>query len=119
MELTMGKGATERPSDDSRPFGPFDHGVMVDMHWEITIEHWVRDDESRLNRLRWFVWNLVGIGDPPSRAQIASASEVTTVTADRVPLQMNQPNRRLVKVVPHSGSVSTEEIDPSAVLSRQ
>ncbi len=71
---------------------------MIEFHYEITIEHWVRDDRSRPNRFRWFVWDRLHIGDPPSRAEAASADEVRTVTgADSVPIVQNLPYRRLVQ----------------------
>lgn len=108
MALTKLTETTERPFDDrgslgSRWVGPDSTGCdgsMFDVHWEISIEHWVADDESRLNRLRWFVWNLLGVGNPPSRVERATAAEVTTVTtADSVLTLPKAPNRRLVKIV--------------------
>jgi hypothetical protein len=104
MELAKTKEGSELRSssliDDS----------MVDLHWEISIEHWVRDDRSLLHRLRWLVWDVVGLGDPPSKAERATAEEVTTVRADSVTALPDQPNRRLVKSVPHRrhGMVSLE-----------
>jgi hypothetical protein len=126
MESTKSKETTERLSDDDSFFGPRWGGPssnriddsMVDLHWEIGIEHWVPDDHSRLNRLRWFVWDLVGIGNPPSRAERATAEEVTTVPADSVPILQNLPNRRFVKAVSRNprGMGSPEESVPFGVL---
>ncbi len=72
---------------------------MVDLHDEI-IEHawllktrmrWVRNDRNPLNAFRWFVWDRLGIGDPPSRVERATADEVTTVTGASVSILPNVP----------------------------
>jgi hypothetical protein len=107
MAITTSVETTERPSGDSSSLdlrwdAPSSNRIddaMVELHWEISIEHWVPYDRSRLNRVRWFIWDLVGIGNPPSRAERASAEEVTMVMADSVPNLPTLPNRRLVKVV--------------------
>lgn len=101
MELTEYTETTQGVLDDGNSLGPSSDGPcsMVDVYWEICIEHWVPDDRSRLNRLRWFVWNVLGVGNPPSRAEIATAEEVTTVTADSVLTLPKLPNRRLRKIV--------------------
>lgn len=95
MEPTKYTETTEGPLDRGNSLGPSWDGPcsMVDVYWEICIEHWVPDDQSRLNRLRWFVWNLLGVGNPPSRAEIATAEEVTTVTADSALTLPKLPNR--------------------------
>ncbi len=98
MELTKSKVATQQPSD-SRSLGS--HDDLVDLHWEISVDYEVPDTQTRTNRLRWFVWSLVRIGNPPSKTKTATASEVTTVTASSVPSQMHWPNRRLSRVEPH------------------
>jgi hypothetical protein len=84
MELAKSKEATERPSDDRSSLGP-SRGVrtanrrddsIVELHdeaveraWLLKTEmRWVRDDRNPLNAFRWFVWDRLGIGDPPSRA---------------------------------------------------
>ena len=84
MELVKSKETTERPSDDGRSLGsswvgPSSNRMddsMVELHDEIierawlikTKMRWVRDDRNPLNAFRWFVWDRLGIGDPPSRA---------------------------------------------------
>jgi hypothetical protein len=86
---------------------------VVEFHYEVTVEHWVRDDRSRGNRLRWFVWDRLHIGDPPSRAETATADEVTTVRgAASVPLVQNVPYRRLVKVVRRDHPASDQPLYP-------
>jgi len=72
---------------------------MVDLHDEI-VEHawllktemrWVRDDRNPLNAFRWFVWERLGTGDPPSRVERVTAGEVTTVTDASVLIPPNLP----------------------------
>jgi hypothetical protein len=109
MERAKSNLTFERESDDAilslghsgdRPSSSRTGDPVVEFHYEITIEHWVRDDRSRRKRFRWFVWDWLHIGDPPSRAETATADEVTTVTgAESVPIVQNLPYRRLVKVV--------------------
>ena len=107
MAATTSKVSTECFSDHGSSLEPRSDAPspnrtddsMVELHWEISIEYWVRDDRNRLNRVRWFVWDLVGIGNPPSRAERATAEEVTSVTADSVPNLPGLPNRRLLRVV--------------------
>jgi len=110
MDLTKSREATGRPSDDDSYPSPswgrqssnrIDDS-MVDLHDEI-VEHawllktemrWVRDDRNPLNAFRWFVWERLGTGDPPSRVERATADKVTTVTAASVPIL---PNPRLLR----------------------
>ncbi len=109
MERAQSKPSFERQSDDailslghsgSGPISIRTDDPVLELHYEITIEHWVRDDRRQLNRFRWFVWDRLGIGDPPSRAETATADEVTMVTGtESVPIVQNLPYRRLVKVV--------------------
>jgi hypothetical protein len=109
MERVQAKPTLERQSDDvilslgdrgSEPISVGDVDAVVEFHYEVTIEHWVRDDRSRRSRFRWLVWDILGIGEPPLRAETATADEVTTVTgAEAVPIVHNLPYRRLVKVV--------------------
>jgi hypothetical protein len=106
MALTTSKKTTEHPSDgggslDPRSDAPSSNCVdsMVELHWGLSIEHWVPDHGSRFNRFRWFVFDLLGIGNPPSRLERATAEEVTRVGADSMPDLPDSPNRRLVKVV--------------------
>jgi hypothetical protein len=109
MELTKSKEITDRPSDDGGSLGP--GGVepssneitnsMLDpiivQAWSLkSAMRWVRDDRSPLNSFRWFVWDWFGIGDPPSTVETTAAGEITTVTADSVPIL---PNQRLRKAV--------------------
>jgi hypothetical protein len=106
VQSTESTLTTESRSDDGSWIGPSRSGQssdridsMAELHWELSVEHWVPDDQSRRNRVRWFVWNLVGIGNPPSRPVIATAEEVTTVAADSMPDLPDLPNRRLLRVV--------------------
>jgi hypothetical protein len=109
MEITKSKETTDRPSDDGSSLGPGWGGPssneiansMLDpiiVHaWSLkSAMRWVRDDRSPLNSFRWFVWDWFGIGDPPSTVERTAAGEITTVTADSVPVL---PNRRLLKAV--------------------
>ena|ERR1039458_1957563 len=109
MELAKSKETTDRPSDDGSSLGPGWGGpssnCIDDSMLDPIIEHawllksamrWVRDDRSSLNAFRWFVWDGLGIGDPPSRVERVAADEVTIVTADSVPIL---PNRRPLKAV--------------------
>ena len=121
MERVQTKPAFERQSDDvvlslgdarSEPISIGGDDAVVEFHYEVTIEHWVRDDRSRSSRFRWFVWDWSGIGEPPVRAETAIADEVTTVTGtEAVPIVHNFPYRRLVKVVRRntSGSGSVKD----------
>lgn len=109
MERVQAKPTLERQSEDvilsigdrgSEPISIGDVDTVVEFHYEVTIEHWVRDDRSRRSRFRWFIWDILGIGEPPLKAETATADEVTTVTgAEAVPIVHNLPYRRLVKVV--------------------
>jgi len=109
MERARSKPTFEREPDDAilsldlggdRLISNRADDPVVEFHYEVTVEHWVRDDRSRGNRLRWFVWDRLHIGDPPSRAETATADEVTTVRgAEPVPIVQDVPYRRLVKVV--------------------
>jgi hypothetical protein len=97
MEFAKSKETTERPSDDSSSLGP-DYERIIEHAWLLkTAMRWVRDDRNPLNAFRWFVWDRLGIGDPPSRVQRAATDEVTTVTADSVPILPNPSNRRHVQ----------------------
>jgi len=97
MEFAKSKEITERPSDDGSSLGP-DYERIIEHAWlSKTAMRWVRDDRNPLNAFRWFAWDRWGIGDPPSRVKRATAAEVTTVTADSVPILPNQPNRRRVQ----------------------
>ena len=88
MELATSKETTERPSDDGNSLGPRWVGSScnriddskVERHDEI-IEHawllktemqWVRNDRNPLSAFRWFAWDRLGIGDPPSKVQMKS-----------------------------------------------
>jgi len=75
---------------------------MVDLHDEI-VEHawmlktemrWVRNDRNPLNAFRWFVWERLGSGDPPSRVERATADEGTTETDASLVIL---PNLRLLR----------------------
>ncbi len=109
MERVQAKPTFERQSDDvvfslgehaSAPISIGDEDAVLEFHYEVTIEHWVRDDRSRPSRFRWFVWDWLRVGEPPVRVETATADEVTTVRgAESVPLGHNLPYRRLVKVV--------------------
>lgn len=109
MERVQAKPTVERQSDDvfhalgdggSEPISIGDDDRVLELHYEVTIEHWVRDDRGRLSRFRWFVWDWLGIGEPPLRAETATAEEVTTVTgAESVVVMHDLPYRRLVGVV--------------------
>ena len=72
---------------------------LVDLHCEITVQYWVRDQRTGLNRFRWLVSDLVGIGHPPSREERATAHEITTVAAASLPVEEHLPYRRIVKTV--------------------
>jgi hypothetical protein len=74
---------------------------LVDLHWELRIEHWVPDDRTPLNRFRWFIWNYTGFGDPPSRPVAATADETTTVNKEALATLVDLPNRVLVSAEPH------------------
>ncbi len=76
MERTKSSLTFERGSDNAtlplghrgdRPISNRTDEPVVEFHYELTIEHWVRDDQSRRNRFRWCVWDWLCIGDPPSR----------------------------------------------------
>ena len=119
MERVQAKPTFERQPDDvifslgeyaGAPITSGDEDAVLEFHYEVTIEHWVRDDRSRQSRFRWFVWDWLGVGEPPLRLETATADEVTTVRgAESVPIGHNLPYRRLVKVVrrdaPGTGSV--------------
>ena len=108
MERVQAKPTFERQSDEVL-FSPCENGsepisigddTVLEFHYEVTIEHWVRDDRSRRGRSRWFLWDRLGVGAPPVRLETATADEVTTVTgAQSVPIGHNLPYRRLVGVV--------------------
>jgi hypothetical protein len=72
---------------------------VFELHWEVTREHEVRDERSRLKGLPCFVSDHLGIGDPPSRAERATVDQITTVRVLSLPIRKNLPNRRLVRVV--------------------
>ncbi|MGO9856126.1 MAG: hypothetical protein ACLPYY_13915 [Acidimicrobiales bacterium] len=126
MERVQAKPTFERQSDDvifslgehgSAPISVGGEDAVLEFHYEVTIEHWVRDDRSRQSRVRWFFWDWVGVGEPPLRLERATADEVTTVRgAESVPIGHNLPYRRLVKVVrrdaprtgPANGPASSE-----------
>ncbi len=122
MEHTKSNPTFERESDDAilplghsgdRPISSRTDDPVVEFHYEITIEHWVRDDRNRRNRFRWFVWDWLHIGNPPSRAETATADEVTTVAgAESVPIVQNLPYRRLVKVVRRNAPESDHSKNP-------
>ena len=122
MEHTKSNVTFEREADDailslghsgSGPTPSRTDDPVLELHYEVTIEHWVRDDRSRRNRFRWFVWDRLGIGDPPLRAETATADEVTTVTGtDSVPIVQNLPYRRLVKVVRRNAPESDHSKNP-------
>jgi hypothetical protein len=109
VNLTKSSEVTEEPPASCSPSADEE---MVDLHWEVTVEYSAPDARSLLNRLRWLMWNMVRVGNPPAMTKIATASEVTTVTADGVPSQMQWPNRRLLKVEPHP-SQKNESSRPS------
>jgi hypothetical protein len=86
-----------RPSDDgtSTSLGP-DYEKIIEHAWLLkTAMRWVRNDRNPLNAFRWFVWDRLGIGDPPSRVESATADGARTVTAGSVP---TLPNGRHLKV---------------------
>jgi hypothetical protein len=94
MEIAKSKETTtERPSDDGSSLGAEYERVIEHAWLSKSAMRWVRNDRNPLNALRWFVWDRLGIGDPPSRVERATADDVTTVTADPVP---NLSNRRRV-----------------------
>jgi hypothetical protein len=76
--------------------------------WEVKAGlQWVRNDDSPLNRLRWFVRDRYGMGRPPSRVEEkASTEESAGVTSDVAPsshlLRVVTPEPAPVGVVNHS-----------------
>lgn len=69
------------------------HQQIVEHAWLLKATmRWVRDDRSPLNAFRWFVWDGLGIGDPPSRVERAKADKVIALTAGYVPILPNLPN---------------------------
>ncbi len=90
MEFAKSKETTERPSDDGSSLGPDYERIIEHAGLLKTAMRWVRDDRNPLNAFRWFVWDRLGIGDPPSRVQRVTTDEVTTVTADSVPILSNR-----------------------------
>lgn len=92
MELAKSKESTECPSDDGSSLDPGRGGPssnrivdsVVDLRSEQIIEHawmlktgmrWIRNDRNALNAFRWFVWDRLGIGDPPSRVERTTSAE--------------------------------------------
>ncbi len=129
MERVQAKPTFERQSNEvifslgengSEPTSFGDDDAVLEFHYEVTIEHWVRDDASRRSRFRWFVWDCLGIGEPPLRLETATADEVTRVTgAQSVPIGHNLPYRRLVKVVRRSAPGTGSAKDPASSQDRQ
>ena len=117
MELTTGTETPDRSSSRDRSAGVGWDGscsnsmsdAMVDLYWEVRIEHWVPDDRCRFSRIRWLMSDWLGIGHPPLRTEVICADEVTTVPADSVSFHHYLPYRRLVRIEPH--------IRPSAEMS--
>ncbi|MGO9856204.1 MAG: hypothetical protein ACLPYY_14315 [Acidimicrobiales bacterium] len=72
---------------------------LVDLHCELTIQYWVRDQRTGLKRFRWLISDFVGIGHPPSREERATAYEITTVAATSLPVEESLPYRRILKTV--------------------
>lgn len=104
MVLLEAEETSERPSDEGTSLGPSGGGpssnpieasladLVVERAWLLKAEmRWVREDRNPLNAFRWFVWDRVGVGHPPSRAERATADAVTSATAASVPVR---PNRR-------------------------
>ena len=92
-----------------------DDDAVLEFHYEVTIERWVRDDRSRRSRFRWFIWDRLGVGAPPLRLETATADEVTTVTGtESVPIGHNLPYRRLVKVVRRHATGTGSAEDPAS-----
>ena len=66
------------------------HQQIVEHAWLLKATmRWVRDDRSPLNAFRWFVWGRLGIGDPPSRVEKATADKVIALTAGYVRILPN------------------------------
>ena len=124
MERVQIKPTFERQLDDvvlslgdagSEPISVGDDDAVVEFHYEVTIEHWVRDDRSRRSRFRWFIWDWSGIGEPPVMAETVTADEMTTVSGNEaVPIVHNFPYRRLVKVVRRNASGLGSVEDPAS-----
>jgi len=106
MALTKTERAPEHPTGQvaSRGVGgggPSLHRVADSTvhHCDEIVEHawllkselrWVRDTHNPLNALRWFAWDRLGVGHPPSRTQRVAADEVPTVKADSGPILSNR-----------------------------
>ncbi len=115
MEFAKSKETTERPSDDGSSLGP-EYERVIEHAWLLkSAMRWVRNDGSPLNAFRWFVWDRLGIGDPPSRVERATADEVTTVTADPVPIPPNLSNRRRVQATQTTEGASAHRRTDSSV----
>jgi hypothetical protein len=53
--------------------------------WEVKAGlQWVRNDDTPLKRLRWFVWDRYGVGRPPSRVEEKASVEELAGTPDEV-----------------------------------
>ena len=89
MEHAKSKETAERPSDEGSSPGPSWGGPssdriddsmvdpIVEHAWMLkTTMRWVRNHRSPINAFRWFVWDRLGIGDPPSRVERATPDEV-------------------------------------------
>jgi hypothetical protein len=51
------------------------HQETVEQAWSLKTQmRWVRDDRNPVNAFRWFVWDCLGAGDPPSRVEQKSQS---------------------------------------------
>jgi len=73
---------------------------------------WVRNDDSPLKRLRWFVWDRYGLGRPPSRVEKrASAEESASAPSDVAPSDV-APN----DVAPND--VAPNDVAPSSPVLR-
>jgi hypothetical protein len=67
MELRQTKESILSRNDDSI-VDP--HQETVEQVWTLKAQMcWVRDDRNPLNALRWFVWDRLRAGDPPSRVE--------------------------------------------------
>ena len=74
-------GASPRAVDGHSTVDQLQQHVVEEVRLSKATMRWVRDDRSPVSVFPWFLLDRLGIGDPPSRVERATADKVVAMTA--------------------------------------